>query len=163
MLVREKECDIIKPLSFFFSPTQTTKQINNLIWTQWRDSNLCELCLYLAPDLDVDVRLFFAQRRNLVPSFSMMVAFPGCVSELMTQLAETRKAADRVVTACVMYLSRGCLPRRPIKEKNAFQDNFFRETFTIRFGPVFKNAYPALIAKESSNKVAAVAAAAATR
>lgn len=60
---------------------------------------------------------FFAQRRNLVPSFSIMVAFTGCVSELMTQLAETCKAADRVVTACVMYLSPGCLSRRLSKKK----------------------------------------------
>lgn len=105
---------------------------------------------------------FFAQRRNLVPSFSIMVAFTGCVSELMTQLAETCKAADRVVTACVMYLSPGCLSRR-LSKKKCLPGQFFRETFTIRVGPLFKKAYLALIVKESSNKVAAVAAAAANR
>lgn len=137
---------------------------------------MCELSLHLAPGFDPQTGCgfmqifphvtlfcdFSAQRRNLAPSFSIMVTFTGCVSELMTQLAETRKAADRVVTACVMYLSCGCLSRR-LSKKKCLPGPFFRETFTTRVDPVFKNAYPALIVKESSNKVAAVAAAAANR
>lgn len=88
------------------------------------------------------VIFFFAQRRNLVPSFSIMVAFPGCVSELMTQLAETRKAADRVVTACVMHLSRGCLSRRPSKKKMPSRTIFLEKLLQYVVGPVFKKRIP---------------------
>lgn len=67
-----------------------------------------------------------------------MVAFPGCVSELMTQLAETRKAADRVVTACVMYLSRGCLSRRLSKKKMPSRTIFLEKLLRYVLVPFLK-------------------------